>query len=201
LLPEQLQKIMPHASVTPIPFERILLTGFRATGKSLVGQLLADSLERKFLDTDALLCQRFDSSITTFVRKYGWNRFRHQEEQLLLDLCHQADVVIATGGGAILHEQAWQLLRRQSFCVWLQADEATIRQRLSKDDKSADQRPSLTGRNPCLEIKTLLAERTPLYQKGSDLALQTDGRTAQELVDKIEQHLILMVDNYSDGTR
>jgi len=192
---------MPYASVTPIPFERILLTGFRATGKSLVGQLLADTLEKKFLDTDALLCQRFGCSITAFVRKYGWKRFRHQEEQLLLDLYLQADVVIATGGGAILHERAWQLLRRQSFCVWLQADEATIRQRLSKDDKSAYQRPSLTGKDPDLEIKTLLAERTPLYQKGSDLALQTDECTPQELVDKIEQHLILMVGNSSGGIR
>jgi len=188
------KKIKPHTLVRPIPFKRILLTGFRATGKSLVGQLLADRLDMEFLDTDALLCQRFGCSVTEFVGKYDWDRFRQQEEQLLLDLCERADVVIATGGGAILHERAWQLLRRQSFCIWLQADEATIQQRLSGDDQSEHQRPSLTGEDPCLEVKTLLAERTPLYQKGSDLTLQTDGYTPQELVDKVEQHLILMTD-------
>lgn len=187
----QEKKIVPHASVMLIPFKRILLTGFRATGKSLVGQLLADTLDMEFLDTDALLCRRFSCSVTESVGKYGWDRFRQQEEQLLLNLCQRTDVVIATGGGAILHERAWQLLRRQSFCIWLQADETTILQRLRGDDQSEHQRPSLTGEDPGLEVKTLLTERTPLYRKGSDLTLLTDGCTPQGLVDKIKLQLIL----------
>ena len=189
------QKKMMEPTVVPqLFFERILLTGFRATGKSLVGRLLADRLALDFLDTDALLCQLIGCCVADFVAEHGWNRFREVEERLLMDLCRRSGVVIATGGGAVLHRQAWEALRSRSFSVWLRADERTIQQRLVTDVRSEQQRPSLTGMDPSREIKTLLAERTPLYRFGSDFDVRTDGRTPHELVKEIEQGLALLAE-------
>lgn len=182
----QEEKTVPQVTVRQVSFARILLTGFRATGKSLVGQVLADRLGVEFLDTDALLCQQFGCSLADYVAEYGWARFRKMEECLLLNLCERSAVVIATGGGAVLHEQAWQSLRRQSVSVWLQADEHIIERRLTADVHSEHQRPSLTGMEPCLEIKELLFERTPLYLRGSDFGVRTDNCTPMELARKIE---------------
>ncbi|MCF6187610.1 MAG: shikimate kinase [Desulfobulbaceae bacterium] len=183
------KKRMEPPVVRPLFFERILLTGFRATGKSLVGRLLADRLALDFLDTDALLCRLIGCSVSDFVAEHGWARFREQEERLLTDLCRRSGVVIATGGGAVLHKQAWAALRSRSASIWLRADERTIQQRLVTDVQSEQQRPSLTGMDPSCEINTLLAERTPLYRLGSDFAIRTDGRSPRELVKEIEQGL------------
>jgi shikimate kinase len=173
----------------PMRFERILLTGFRATGKSLVGQQLADRRDMGFIDTDVLLCQQFGCSVTEYVNKNNWDTFRQQENILLQDLSKREGVVIATGGGAIVHEQSWRLLRRQSFCVWLQADGKTILERLGGDVNSEHQRPSLTGQDQRREVQSLLAERMPLYRRGSDVGIATDDHTPEELVNIIEQHL------------
>jgi len=181
-------------AVRPLFFDRILLTGFRATGKSLVGRLLADRLALDFLDTDALLCRRIGCSVADFVTEHGWTRFREQEEHVLMDLCRRSGVVIATGGGAVLHKQAWDALRSRSASVWLRADERTIQQRLVTDVQSEQQRPSLTGMDPSCEINTLLAERTPLYRRGSDFAVRTDGRSPGELVEEIEHGLTLLTE-------
>lgn len=181
-----------------LPFDRILFTGFRATGKSMVGHLLADRLGLEFIDTDVLLCRRIGCSVSDFVADHGWDRFRFLEEELLLELRDRSGVVIATGGGAVLHEYAWALLRRNSACVWLQADEATILHRLVADSRSRHQRPSLTGRDPRDEIRELLLERIPLYRKGSDFAVRTDDRPPEELVDEIERHLLLLAERRRD---
>ncbi len=175
-------------------FDRILLTGFRATGKSLVGRLLADRLGLVFLDTDALICRRIGCSVADFVAEYGWDRFREVEERVLMKLCRQEGVVIATGGGAVQHGSAWQSLRRQSASVWLRAEERTIQQRLASDMHSEQQRPSLTGLNSDHEITLLLSERNPIYRSGSDFFVQTDGCSPSELVEEIEHGLTVLTE-------
>ena len=181
-----------------LPFDRILLTGFRATGKSLVGRLVADRIGWEFLDSDTLLCAQTGHSVTAYVAAFGWQRFRQLEEQLLRGLCRRSSVVIATGGGAIIHEQAWQTLRKKSIVIWLRADEQTIENRLRIDTHSRHQRPSLTGGALHREIRELLAERTPLYRRGSDVAVITDGRVPVELAMEIEAALaVFTVDRHN----
>ncbi len=171
------------------PFDRIILTGFRATGKSLVGGLLAERLGQDFLDTDRLLCARSGLSVQTFVDRYGWLHFRRQEERLLLSLKRRSSVVIATGGGAVLHEQAWRSLRKKSIVFWLHADFSTIEKRMLADVQSPRQRPSLTGGDCIEEIREMLVIREPLYRQGSDHIIITDDRQPLALVREIEQVL------------
>ncbi len=166
---------------------RIVLAGFRATGKSTVGGRLAARLQYRFIDTDDELCARMKGSVAEFVRRRGWPAFRKMEQALLVELAGTEGVVIATGGGAILHRDAWRVLRKGSLVVWLRAGAATIRQRLEADAASAVQRPSLTGIDPGREIEEVLAAREPLYRRGSDVVIETEHRTPEEIAAEIEQ--------------
>lgn len=162
---------------------KIVLTGFRATGKSTIGLLVANQLEYQFLDTDQVLSQQFGTTIAQIVARHGWPFFRHAEAQLIGELSSASGVVIATGGGAIEHQIQWQLLRRGSFVVWLDADAPTISQRIAADSTSTTQRPALISEaSPEEEITQLLRKRNPLYALGSDIRLDTVQGNVQDLV-------------------
>lgn len=167
----------------------IFLTGYRATGKSAVGRLLASRLGRPFLDMDRLIEERQGCTIKELVAARGWPHFREEERKLLAELAGRAGLVVATGGGAILHRQAWAALRASGLVVWLTADRETICRRLAADAATEGQRPSLTGRDIEEEVAGVLAERTPLYREGSDLAIDTACRSPEEIVREIEAAL------------
>ncbi len=168
----------------------IILTGFRATGKSLVGKLLAERLGYTFIDADVLLSQRLGAPIAHIVDRHGWPFFRQAERKLLADdVPGMVETVLATGGGAIEHEDEWQRIRSCCYVVWLDADAATIKQRIQDDPKSSGQRPSLTGCAVCDEIDDVLLKRMPLYAAGSDLHLNTVGCTPEDLVNRIIDQL------------
>jgi len=161
---------------------RIILTGYRGTGKSLVGAGLAKQLGCDFIDTDYLLSEQFQCSLANFVRKEGWDAFRQAEKNLLAKLAHANNVVIATGGGAIMHHDAWQDLRKDGWVVWLQAEPGTIRKRLRQDELSESQRPSLTGSSLSGEVEEVLASRHPYYEKGSDLTVDTTNMSPAGII-------------------
>lgn len=165
--------------------KNIVLTGFRATGKSLIGQLLAQKLRYTFIDADLLLCERLGAPIANIVARHGWAFFRQAERQLLLEVPEMEQTVLATGGGAIEHQEEWQRIRNCCYVVWLDADAATVRQRMRNDPNSAVQRPSLTGSSAHAEIEELLLKRAPLYSAGSDLRLDTVGKEPPALVASI----------------
>jgi len=163
----------------------IVLTGFRATGKSSVGRMLAEKLRYTFIDTDILLCERLGAPIADIVASRGWDFFRQAERRLLMEVTGMVRTVLATGGGAIEHLVEWRQLRSCCYVVWLDADPATIRKRMNDDPKSAGQRPSLTGAPASDEIEALLRRRIPLYAAGSDLHLATEDKGPAVLVESI----------------
>ncbi|MDR2551511.1 MAG: shikimate kinase [Desulfobulbus sp.] len=167
----------------------LILTGFRATGKTSVGRIVAAQLHWIFLDTDELARQRLGEPIAEVVARHGWPFFRAAESQLLRDLATMRQTVLATGGGAIEHLREWGGLRRCALVVWLDADSDTIRQRLRHDPASGHQRPSLTGQPVADEIEHLLERRRPMYAAGSDLRLSTEGRTPEQLAAEIVQKM------------
>lgn len=167
----------------------IVLTGFRATGKTSVGRLLAAKLGYRFVDADQLLSERLGSTIAECVARHGWERFRKAERQLLAEAPAMRRTVLATGGGAIEHQPEWQKLRDRCLVVWLDADIATIRQRLGSDPQTAVQRPSLTGVAVEDELEQVLRRRLPLYAAGSDLRLETAGVAPEDLAERISNEI------------
>ncbi|MDW7772937.1 MAG: shikimate kinase [Desulfobulbaceae bacterium] len=183
------KKRVADCAQTAIHPERIILTGFRATGKSSVGAMLAERLGLAFVDTDAELCGAIGCSIAEYVARHGWPAFREKERVLLAALARRTGAVIATGGGAIMHENEWHALRRKSRVVWLRADAGTIRRRLRKDEATASQRPSLTGAGSDDEVDELLRSREPLYRSGSDMIIDTAPLAPEEIVNTIIRNL------------
>jgi len=119
------------------------------------------------------------------VDRGGWELFRRKEDDMLRELAQRNHIVIATGGGAVMHEKAWKKLRRNALSVWLTADIRTICKRLAADDNTDDQRPPLTEMGTMDEIAMVLNERQPLYKKSSDLKIETDGKTVEEVAEYI----------------
>lgn len=155
--------------------DNIALIGFRTTGKSLTGKILADQTGKTFVDMDEMLVHRLGQNIDAFVRSHGWDSFRKAESELLLDLSRHAGLVVATGGGIVLGKSNRDILRRSFFVVWLRASEETILSRLASDPKTVSQRPPLTQLPPAEEVARLLRERTPLYTEAAELSLETDS--------------------------
>lgn len=165
-----------HTSV-----RRIALIGLRTTGKSTVGKILAQQLGWVFLDLDEQLAALFAVDIRSWVDAHGWDAFRAQEEALLRRFTHEERIVLATGGGVVLRAQSRESLHKEFFVIWLGASPLEIARRLSQDPLTPTNRPPLTDLPPMEEIRTVLAERTPLYKETAHVILATDHLTPREV--------------------
>jgi shikimate kinase len=164
----------------------VVLIGYRGTGKSTVGKALASRLGRQIVSTDREIVRRAGSSIREIVAAHGWEYFRDLESAVCQDLAGQNNLVIDTGGGAILRQQNVDVFKRNGRLIWLTASVETIAARIGSDT----QRPSLTGTKSHVdEIRDVLTERMPKYQAAADLTVATDGRSIDELATTILQDL------------
>jgi shikimate kinase len=164
----------------------VVLIGYRGTGKSTVGKIVAARLGRQMLSTDKEIVRRAGSSIPEIVAAHGWEYFRDLESAVCQDLAGRDNLVIDTGGGAILRQQNVDVFKQSGLLIWLTASVETIAARIGSDT----QRPSLTGtKSHVEEIRDVLSERMPKYQAAADMTLATDGRSIEELATAILQHL------------
>lgn len=154
--------------------QSIILIGFRATGKTTVGRLLAKSLGWSFIDIDELLEASFGSSIAAIFAAEGESGFRDREAFALHETCSKNQCVIATGGGAILREQNRKLLRSSGYVVWLASSAETIWSRLQSDPTTSNRRPNLTAAGGLAEVRALLAERDKHYRATAHLLVDAD---------------------------
>ena len=160
----------------------IVLIGYRGTGKSTLGRLLAARLGREFVSTDAEIVKRARRTIPEIVAQQGWDYFRDLESDVCKEFAGRDQLVIDTGGGAILRPQNVEALKKNGTVFWLTASIETIAKRIGGDN----QRPSLTGTNSFLdEIQNVLRERTPKYQAAADHIIVTDDRSINQLIETI----------------
>ncbi|HEY7533857.1 MAG TPA: shikimate kinase [Nitrospiraceae bacterium] len=160
----------------------IVLIGYRGTGKSTVGKVLAARLGRECLSTDAEIVCREQRTISEIVAQRGWDYFRDVESDVCRVLAERDLLVIDTGGGAILRPQNVEALRRNGKLFWLTATVETITSRIGGETH----RPSLTGTKSFVEeVQEVLRDRIPKYQAAADHIIQTDGRSIQQLTETI----------------
>ncbi len=160
----------------------IVLIGYRGTGKSAVGKVLAGRLGRDLLSTDTEVVKRAKLSIPELVQRHGWDYFRDVESTVCRDLAGRDHVIIDTGGGAILRPANVDVLRKNGRLYWLTASVETISRRIGHDT----QRPSLTGGKSFIEeIRDVLAERMPIYQAAADCTIATEGLTVNQVAESI----------------
>ena len=169
----------------------IVLIGYRGTGKTSVGRLLAERLKRRLVSTDAEVIKRASLHIPEIVKQFGWDRFRDLESEVCLELGGKDRLIIDTGGGAILRPQNVESLKANGVLVWLTATVRTITDRIGGDT----QRPSLTGAKSFTdEVEEVLREREPRYKAAADHIIQTDGRSLTQVADAILAHVEISAD-------
>jgi shikimate kinase len=160
----------------------IVLIGYRGTGKSTLGKLLAARLGRELVSTDAEIVKRANRTIPEIVVQEGWEYFRNLESDICRELASRDKLVIDTGGGAILRTQNVEALKKNGTVFWLTASVETIAKRIGGDN----QRPSLTGAKSFVdEIQDVLQERIPKYQAAADHKIATDDRSINQLVETL----------------
>ena len=164
----------------------IVLIGYRGTGKSAVSRVLSKRLRRELVSTDAEIVKRAGQAISKIVEQHGWEHFRELESAVCRDLAEKDNLIIDTGGGAILRPQNVEVLKKNGRFWWLTAGVDTIARRIGHDT----QRPSLTGARSFLdEISEVLAERLPKYQAAADWTISTEGLTVHEVAERIVRHV------------
>jgi len=168
----------------------IILIGYRCSGKTSVGKRLARELDRPFVDTDNWLVEKAGRSVRNIVEDDGWEGFRQLEREVIQEVCSRDNTVIATGGGAVLDLANIAAMQKSGRVVWLKVSPQIARQRMTRDERTDDWRPSLTSNGLYGEIVEVLKKRTPLYEKAMDMVIDTDDKSIEEIVDRIVQESV-----------
>lgn len=164
----------------------VVLIGYRGTGKSTVGRLVAAQLGLRFVDADEELERRAGRTIAEIFASGGESEFRDLEASVVADLLTQDGLVVALGGGAVLRPENRQQLRAgHNRVVWLQAEAATLHQRIEGDSSTSQRRPNLTASGGLEEVERLLALREPLYRECAEFAVDTEAKPPEQIAAEI----------------
>lgn len=162
----------------------IFLTGFMGAGKSTVGRLLAEMLNKPFIDLDARIVEREQRSIATIFAEQGEDYFRDCETSLLQTLEGQTAAVFATGGGMAVRAVNRDAMARLGQVVYLDASWATIKERL----QGSVDRPLVEQHRNWAQLKSLWDKRQVFYRK-ADIIVSTDGLAPLDIAQNIADQL------------
>jgi shikimate kinase len=163
----------------------LILVGYRGTGKTTVGRLLATQLGWDFADADDLIEATAGRSIADIFATEGEAGFRDREAAAIRELCQRERLVLATGGGVVLRQTNRELLRTAGFVVWLTASPETCWARLQSDPTTSLRRPNLTAAGGLEEIRVLLTFREPLYREIAHFVIGTDSPSPEAIASAI----------------
>ncbi len=168
-----------------IPARNLVLVGYRGSGKTQVGLLLARQSGWQFVDTDRLVEQAAGCTISEIFARSGETTFRNLESQAIADAVDGAQRVISVGGGGVLREENRQRLAGAGVCCWLTAPPGELARRMAADPRHATTRPPLTDRDPTDEIVHLLKQREPLYAALADHVIDTTGQSVEQVAEAV----------------
>lgn len=173
--PDRLQN--PDA---PAPLRRgnLFLVGLPGAGKSTLGRQLARRLHKRFVDADAELEQRLGVSIATIFEIEGETGFRDREEAVLADLTALADIVLSTGGGAVLRPNNRTRLKDNGTVIYLHAEPATLWGRV----RHSRNRPLLQTTDPLARLGELYSQRDALYRETATYVVESERGEVMRLV-------------------
>ncbi len=155
-------------------------------GKSTIGRLLSQELHLEFIDSDREIEARAGANIPWIFDVEGEAGFRDREQNMIGELCERNNIVMATGGGAVMREANRQMLQSHGFVIYLHT---TVEQQLERTARDKN-RPLLQTENPGEILQQLMRLRDPLYRQTCDLILHTDRRHPRAVVTEIVRQMI-----------
>ncbi len=154
----------------------VYLIGMMGSGKTTVGKLLAEKLQYRFLDTDALIETISKNSINNIFAQEGEDYFRQLESQVLGEVSIYLKTVIATGGGIILKPENWSYLHH-GMIIWLDTSIDILVKRLAEDQT----RPLLKNEDLTEKLTNLIKQRKSLYQQ-ADITITVEENDNPDLI-------------------
>jgi shikimate kinase len=164
---------------------RIFLVGPMGAGKTTIGRQLATTLHKVFKDSDHEIVRRTGANIPLIFEIEGEEGFRRRESEVIEALTREEDLVLATGGGAVLRPENREWLASRGTVVYLYGSIEQLLARTSRDRN----RPLLQTSDPRARIEELLATRDPLYRETADMIVYTDDRSVRSVVKEITTRL------------
>ena len=151
-------------------------------GKTTLGRQLARRLDKQFFDADHELERRLGVSIPTIFEIEGEAVFRDREESIIAELTLRTDIVLATGGGAILRATSRERLKENGTVLYLHAEPTTLWHRV----RGSRNRPMLKAENPEQRLSELYVARDPLYREVADHVVESDRDAVLRFVRALE---------------
>lgn len=179
--------------------KNVVFIGFMGAGKTTIGKLLAEKLNREYIDVDEEIEKEYKLTVTAIFEKFGEQAFREKERNLITSICKQKGVVISVGGGAFLQQEIRQLCLDTSIVIFLDLSFEGWKDRI---DLIIDSRPVLQGKS-IEEMKHLFNNRQGIYAN-HHLKIATDNKDAEvlanEIVSKLRVDFDIMVKSRSEAT-
>ncbi|WP_396953934.1 shikimate kinase [Neobacillus niacini] len=158
----------------------IVFIGFMGAGKTTVGKLVAQKLNRKFIDTDEVIEKELNMPIPLVFKKYGEKVFREKEKSVITDLSEKTNLVLSLGGGAFLQEEIRSACLSNSIVIFLDISFESWKERL---DLIIDNRPVLQGKS-IDETLQLYQNRQEVYTN-HHIKIKVDYKNPEEIADEI----------------
>lgn len=154
-------------------------------GKTAIGRELARRLQREFLDTDQEIQRRTGADVALIFEKEGEAGFRRREREVIEELTARDNIVLATGGGAVLDPANRACLQTRGFVIYLRASVQAQAERTGRNPS----RPLLAAVDRQARLEELYAARRPLYESLAQLTVETDTGHVQAIARHILQVL------------
>ena len=171
----------------------IFLIGLMGAGKTTHGKQFAALLQREFIDSDQLICQRTRVSIPTIFEVEGEGGFRKREAAVIDELTRRHPIILATGGGAALSSDNRRCLHTRGTVIYLHATPDILYRRISCDKN----RPLLQVADPLAKLQQLYRQRGPLYRETAHLVFNIP---AQHSCPQITKQLLHLIQQHSRDT-
>lgn len=163
----------------------LFLIGLMGAGKTTVGKILAKRLHWPFFDSDHEIEARTGVRIPTIFEIEGEEGFRNREVETIAELVSMRNVVLATGGGAVLRAENQRALKENGTVIYLRANVDDLYER-TKHDRN---RPLLQTADPKAKLQALFEQRDPIYRQLADVVIDTSRQNVNSLVAQLERKL------------
>ena len=173
----------------------IFLVGMMGAGKTSVGRVLAKRLGKTFFDSDHVIEERTGVRVSVIFDIEGEEGFRSRERAVIAELTEREDIVVASGGGAVLSSENRCLLRERGTVVYLRATVRDLFNR-TRHDKN---RPLLQTDDPQARMAAIFEQRDPLYREVAHIVIETGSPSLPSLVNRLEAQLVAYQTHAADS--
>ena len=166
----------------------LVLVGMMGTGKSTIGKEVAKKLKIEFIDTDMLIEDEANMTITEIFKQNGEKYFRELEEKIFLKIKNDKEKIISVGGGAFINEFIRKKILKEYLSIWLNMDEDLIINRIKRNSKK---RPKVDPNNIEKSIKNLKKARDPIYKLANyeiNCNLNSKNKIIEKIIDFYEKN-------------